>query len=84
MPARLITQVELDKLPIHRTLDLKGDIFSPRGILVSSGGSVLLVLAAAGLLRPEAWVLSGCYWLWCCFGGRERERALAGHVRPSG
>src|SRR5207302_4844300 len=45
------------------------------------GGPVLLVLAAAGLLRPEAWVLSGCYWLWCCFGGRERERSLAGRVR---
>jgi hypothetical protein len=29
------------------------------------GGPVLLVLAAAGLLRPDAWVLSGVYWLWC-------------------
>ncbi|MBA3327568.1 MAG: hypothetical protein H0T43_04625 [Solirubrobacterales bacterium] len=23
------------------------------------------VLAVAGLLRPEAWVLAGAYWLWC-------------------
>jgi hypothetical protein len=29
------------------------------------GGPVLLMLAAAGLLRPDAWVLSGVYWLWC-------------------
>ncbi|MDQ6811332.1 MAG: hypothetical protein M3Z95_05490, partial [Actinomycetota bacterium] len=29
------------------------------------GGPVLLILAAAGLLRPDAWVLSGVYWLWC-------------------
>jgi hypothetical protein len=29
------------------------------------GTPVLLTLAAAGLLRPDAWVLSGVYWLWC-------------------
>lgn len=29
------------------------------------GVPVALVLAAAGLLRPEAWVLAGFYWLWC-------------------
>jgi hypothetical protein len=29
------------------------------------GWPVLLTLAAAGLLRPDAWVLSGAYWLWC-------------------
>jgi hypothetical protein len=29
------------------------------------GPPVLIALAAAGLLRPEAWVLSGAYWLWC-------------------
>ncbi|HEY3020632.1 MAG TPA: hypothetical protein VGJ32_10585 [Solirubrobacteraceae bacterium] len=30
-----------------------------RGVLV------MALLAAAGLLRPEAWVLIGLYWLWC-------------------
>ncbi len=29
------------------------------------GAPVFLTLAAAGLLRPDAWVLSGAYWLWC-------------------
>ncbi len=29
------------------------------------GGPVLLLLALGGLLRPDAWVLSGVYWLWC-------------------
>lgn len=29
------------------------------------GPEVALLLAAAGLLRPEAWVLAGLYWLWC-------------------
>jgi hypothetical protein len=40
---------------------------------------VLLTLGAAGLLRPDAWVLSGAYWLWCApkLGGRERLRYLA-------
>ena len=26
---------------------------------------VLGLLAAAGLMRPEAWLLTGLYWLWC-------------------
>ena len=26
--------------------------------------AVLLLLAAAGLMRPEAWLLAGLYWLW--------------------
>lgn len=29
------------------------------------GTPVFVLLALAGLLRPEAWVLSGVYWLWC-------------------
>ena len=29
------------------------------------GVPVLALLATAGLLRPEAWVLAGVYWLWC-------------------
>ena len=43
-----------------------------------SGGSSLApmaLLAAAGLLRPEAWVLAGLYWLWCLPGRVPRERA---------
>jgi hypothetical protein len=31
------------------------------------GTTVLLFLAAAGLLRPEAWVLSGVYLVWCAW-----------------
>jgi len=29
------------------------------------GAAVMVLLAAAGLLRPEAWVLAGAYWCWC-------------------
>jgi hypothetical protein len=35
------------------------------------GLAPLALLAAAGLLRPEAWVLAGLYWLWCA-----KSRAL--------
>jgi hypothetical protein len=29
------------------------------------GTAVMALLAVAGLLRPEAWVLAGAYWVWC-------------------
>jgi len=29
------------------------------------GVAVAVLLALAGLLRPEAWLLAGAYWLWC-------------------
>jgi hypothetical protein len=31
------------------------------------GGPVWVLLTLAGLLRPEAWVLAGAYWLWCAW-----------------
>ena len=34
------------------------------------GTAVFVLLAAAGLLRPDAWVLSGAYWLWCVWPRR--------------
>jgi hypothetical protein len=43
-----------------------------------SGAPVLALLALAGLLRPEAWIFSGLYWLYLAlprhlFFGEERE-----------
>jgi hypothetical protein len=32
------------------------------------GGAVWVLLACAGLLRPEAWLLIGLYFLWMCSG----------------
>ena len=29
------------------------------------GMAVMVLLTLAGLLRPEAWLLAGLYWLWC-------------------
>jgi hypothetical protein len=42
------------------------------------GALVLLTLAAAGLLRPDAWVLSGVYWLWCAWPRRGRRASGGG------
>jgi hypothetical protein len=38
------------------------------------GTPVLLTLAAAGLLRPDAWLLAGAYWLWCSWRADNRAR----------
>ena len=38
------------------------------------GVPVLVLLALAGLLRPEAWVLSGLYWLYLWPGATTRDR----------
>jgi hypothetical protein len=34
------------------------------------GTPVFVLLALAGLLRPDAWVLGGVYWLWCAWPAR--------------
>jgi hypothetical protein len=36
---------------------------------------VLVLLAAAGLMRPEAWLLAGLYWLWLLPRATWRQRA---------
>jgi hypothetical protein len=44
------------------------------------GAVVFVILAAAGLLRPDAWVLSGVYWLWCAWppiGDRREHRSAS-------
>jgi hypothetical protein len=45
------------------------------------GTPVFLLLTAAGLLRPDAWVLLGAYWLWCAWPVRG---VSAARVRSSG
>jgi hypothetical protein len=40
------------------------------------GAPVFLLLAAAGLLRPDAWALSGVYWLWCAWPRRAGSSAV--------
>jgi Dolichyl-phosphate-mannose-protein mannosyltransferase len=40
------------------------------------GRPVMALLAIAGLLRPEAWVLAGAYWLWCVWPPARRGLKL--------
>ena len=40
------------------------------------GTAVLVLLALAGLLRPEAWVLAALYWCWVAWRASWRERFL--------
>jgi hypothetical protein len=40
------------------------------------GVPVFVLLAAAGLLRPEGWVLAAAYWVWMAWKATWRERAL--------
>jgi hypothetical protein len=40
------------------------------------GVPVFLLLAAAGMLRPEGWVLAGLYWLWMAWKATWRQRLL--------
>ncbi len=55
------------------------------------GTPVLVLLALAGLLRPDAWVLAGVYWLWCAWPARtmlspraDRAAAAAGPSPQAG
>jgi hypothetical protein len=41
------------------------------------GTPVFVLLALAGLLRPDAWVLAGVYWLWCAWPARAALMARA-------
>ncbi len=47
------------------------------------GTIVFLTLAAAGLLRPDAWVLSGVYWLWCVWPSRVQASVTRGRPRAT-
>jgi len=46
-----------------------------------AGAPVLVLLALAGLLRPEAWVFSGLYWLYLAFAGSKASRSQWALVR---
>ncbi len=43
-----------------------------------AGAPVLALLAVAGLWRPEAWLFSAAYWVWCARGRPRSETARLG------
>jgi hypothetical protein len=48
------------------------------------GVPVLVTLALAGMLRPEAWVLAGLYWLWLFPRATWRQRILYAALAAAG
>jgi len=48
------------------------------------GTPVLILLALAGMLRPEAWFLSAMYWLWVVWKATWRQRILYTALAASG
>src|SRR3954454_19628938 len=48
------------------------------------GAPGFVLLALAGLLRPEAWVLSGVYWLWCAPRASWRRRGAYAALTAAG
>lgn len=44
------------------------------------GLAPLVLLALAGMLRPEAWLLGGVYWLWCLGPATWRQRIVWGAI----
>ncbi len=43
----------------------------------------MALLAVAGLLRPEAWILAGAYWLWWLAGGAATGAAALAAARAA-
>jgi hypothetical protein len=75
----LITRVPVISYGVRAYVDIPYLLLVLSALLVESrrsraGWPVLALLALAGLLRPEAWVLSGLYWLylivWPAYRGR--------------
>src|SRR3954471_2107437 len=48
------------------------------------GVPVLILLALAGMLRPEAWFLSAMYWVWVSWRATWRQRFLFAAIAASG
>src|SRR5215216_1605156 len=67
--AVLLTRTDMQLLALRAMFDLPFYLMVFGAALLElrrprCGWPVLLVLALAGLLRPEAWLLAGAYWLW--------------------
>jgi len=78
----LITRVPVISYGVRAYIDIPYLALVLGAVLVESrrpraGWPVLALLALAGLLRPEAWVFSGCYWLylivWPAYRARRRD-----------
>ena len=79
--AVLLTRADLDFYALRGIVDVPflALVFGAAVLEVGRprrGTPVLVLLGLAGLLRPEAWVLSGAYALWMAWGAEDRLRGL--------
>ena len=83
----LITRVPVISYGVRAYVDVPYLALVLGAVLIESrrpraGWPVLALLALAGLLRPEAWVFSGCYWLyliaWPVYEARRGNSANVG------
>ena len=82
--AVLLTRTDMQLLALRAMFDLPFYLMVFAAALVElrrprAGWPVLVLLALAGLLRPEAWLLGGVYWLWLA---RELPRGEALKLLP--
>jgi hypothetical protein len=78
----LLTRVPVLSYGVRAYVDIPYLLLVLCALLVESrrrraGAPVLVLLALAGLLRPEAWVFSGLYWLYLAFGSVRERKELA-------
>jgi hypothetical protein len=85
----LVTRVPIVSYGVRAYIDVPYLLLVLSAVLVESrrpraGWPVLALLALAGLLRPEAWALSGLYWLyllaWPAYRARRRDDAAPAHT----
>jgi hypothetical protein len=79
----LLTRVPILSYGVRAYVDIPYLLLVLSALLVETrrsraGAPVLVLLALAGLLRPEAWVFSGLYWLYLL---DYRPRMICGHGR---
>jgi hypothetical protein len=84
----LITRVPVLSYGVRAYVDIPYLLLVLSALLVESrrpraGWPVLALLALAGLLRPEAWVFSGLYWIYLILWPDWRRR-IAAHERTPG
>ena len=85
----VITRVPIVSNGVRAYIDVPYLLFVLAAVLVESrraraGAPVLVLLALAGLLRPEAWVFSGLYWLYLAWWNWRRGSLRAAARRLTG
>jgi hypothetical protein len=78
--AVMLTRTDMQLLALRAMFDLPFYLMVFGAALIElrrprAGWPVLVLLALAGLLRPEAWLLGGVYWLWLARGIPRRDAA---------